>query len=45
MTAHEIDNTTINVDGLSSYYHRLLSLGHDPILGLIFSVTDIMNGT
>ena len=43
--AQDNRNTTINVDGLSPYYHRLLSLGHDPILGLIFGVADIMNGT
>ena len=32
------------VDGLSAYYHRLLSLGHDPLLGLIFGVFDILTG-
>lgn len=36
--------TTEYVTGLSAYYHRLLSLGHDPILGLIFGVYDILNG-
>ena len=38
-------NTTEYVEGLSAYYHRLLSLGHDPLLGFIFGVYDIMHGT
>lgn len=37
--------TTVDVDGLSPQYHRLLSLGHDPILGLYFGTKDILNGT
>ena len=37
-------HTTIDVDGLSAYYHRLLSLGHDPLLGFIFGVADILTG-
>ena len=36
--------TSINVDGLSAYYHRLLSLGHDPLLGFVFGVADILTG-
>ncbi|KUP04710.1 hypothetical protein Q75_14785 [Bacillus coahuilensis p1.1.43] len=32
------------VDGLSSWFHRYHSLGHDPILGFIFGVFDIMTG-
>lgn len=32
------------VEGLSTYYHRLLSIGHDPFLGLIFGVLDILSG-
>lgn len=32
------------VDGLSSWFHRYHSLGHDPILGFIFGVFDIMKG-
>lgn len=32
------------VDGLSSWFHRFHSLGHDPILGFIFGVFDIMIG-
>ncbi len=30
---------------LSAYNHRLRSLSHDPILGFIFGVLDMMNGT
>ncbi len=37
-------NTKIYVEGLSTYYHRLLSLGHDPILGFVVGVSDIMSG-
>ena len=37
-------NTTVNVEGLSAYYHRLLSLGHDPLLGFVVGVMDIMSG-
>lgn len=33
------------VDGLSAYYHRLLSLGHDPFLGFFVGVYDIIRGT
>jgi len=29
--AQDNRNTTIPVEGLSAYYHRLLSLGHDPL--------------
>jgi len=42
--AQDNRNTTEFVNGLSAYYHRLLSLGHDPLLGLIFGVFDIMTG-
>jgi hypothetical protein len=38
-------HTVEYVEGLSAYYHRLLSLGHDPLLGLIFGVADILNGS
>ena len=37
--------TTEYVTGLSAYYHRMLSLGHDPLLGFLFGVLDILNGT
>lgn len=42
--AQDNRNTIEYVNGLSAYYHRLLSLGHDPLLGLIFGVFDIMTG-
>lgn len=42
--AQDNRNTTEYVNGLSAYYHRLLALGHDPLLGLIFGVFDIMTG-
>ena len=38
------DAPNVEVDGLSTYYHRLLSLGHDPLLGFIVGVYDILNG-
>lgn len=42
--AQDNRNTTERVEGLSSYYHRLLSLGHDPLLGLVIGVADILTG-
>ena len=42
--AQDNRNTKIYVDGLSAYYHRLMSLGHDPLMGLIFGVSDILTG-
>lgn len=42
--AQDNRNTRVNVEGLSAYYHRLLSLGHDPLLGFIFGVADILSG-
>lgn len=42
--AQDNRNTTVNVEGLSAYYHRLLSLGHDPFLGFVFGVADILSG-
>lgn len=36
--------TNIEVKGLSTYYHRLLSLGHDPLLGLVVGTHDIFTG-
>lgn len=42
--AQDNRNTNEYVDGLSTYYHRLLSLGHDPLLGLFVGVYDILNG-
>lgn len=43
--AQDNRNTNVRVEGLSTYYHRLLTLGHDPFLGLLFGVLDILNGT
>lgn len=42
--AQDNRNTSVYVEGLSAYYHRLLSLGHDPIIGFVFGVMDIMTG-
>lgn len=42
--AQDNRNTTIHVEGLSAYYHRLLSLGHDPLLGLVIGIADILTG-
>jgi len=38
-------NTSVDVDGLSTYFHRIVSLGHDPILGFVFGVMDMLRGT
>lgn len=43
--AQDNRNTSVHVEGLSTYYHRLLSLGHDPVLGLLFGTVDILNGS
>ena len=37
-------NTTEYVTGMSAYYHRILSLGHDPLLGFVVGVFDILTG-
>lgn len=42
--AQDNRNTTIDIKGLSTYYHRALSFGHDPILGFIIGIFDIMTG-
>ena len=42
--AQDNRNTVTQVKGLSAYYHRLLSLGHDPLLGFVFGVSDILTG-
>ncbi|MDE8701798.1 hypothetical protein PZH32_02345 [Adlercreutzia equolifaciens] len=42
--AQDNRNTAEYVEGLSAYYHRLLSLGHDPFLGLFVGVHDIVTG-
>lgn len=42
--AQDNRHTTIRAEGLSAYYHRLLQLGHDPLLGFVFGVADILTG-
>jgi len=42
--AQDNRNTSVDINGLSAYYHRLLSLGHDPLLGFAVGVFDIMTG-
>lgn len=42
--AQDNRHTTEYVTGLSAYYHRLLSLGHDPLLMFAVGVFDIMTG-
>ena len=42
--AQDNRNTAVRIEGLSAYYHRLLSLGHDPLLGLVFGTSDILAG-
>lgn len=37
--------TAIHVEGLNPFMHRLVSLGHDPVLGLLFGTADIQKGT
>lgn len=40
-------NTIVHtwVEGLNPHFHREVSLGHDPILGFIFGVLDMLRGT
>ena len=33
------------MDGLSPKIHRLMSLGHDPVLAFVFGTMDVMSGT
>ena len=35
----------IDIAGLAPKYHRFMELGHDPILGFIFGILDILRGT
>ncbi len=42
--AQDNRHTTEHVEGLSAYYHRMLSLGHDPLLGFVVGVFDIITG-
>lgn len=39
------NKTNIAIEGLSTKFHRLVSLGHDPLLGFVVGVMDIKNGT
>lgn len=47
--AYDISSNTSKISqevlGLCPLYHRFQSLGHDPILGFIFGVSDLMKGT
>ena len=38
-------DVVIPKEGLTPNVHRLASLGHDPLLGLVFGVGDILSGT
>ena len=42
--AQDNRHTEKYVEGLSAYYHRLLQLGHDPLLGFVVGVFDIYTG-
>ena len=42
--AQDNRHTTEYIEGMSAYYHRLLSLGHDPLLGFVVGVFDIFTG-
>jgi hypothetical protein len=44
-TAASINDEYEKIKGMSGRTHRLQTLGHDPILGFIFGVLDIMRGT
>jgi len=43
--AQDNRNTKVYIETLSSYFHRFLQLGHDPILGFIFGVADMLRGS
>lgn len=38
-------NNGIDIKGLCPQYHRIMSLGHDPIMGFVFGVLDILRGS
>lgn len=42
--AHNKHGAGVVVDGLQSKMHRLMSPGHDPLLGVIFGVIDLLRG-
>lgn len=41
----EVDGKLQWIKGMGSWTHRFQSLGHDPVLGFVFGVLDIMRGT
>ncbi|WP_042355612.1 hypothetical protein [Bacillus rubiinfantis] len=43
--SHNDKGKGIDIDGLRPSLHRLMSPGHDPILGFVFGVIDILRGT
>jgi len=43
--AQDNRHTVEYVEGLTPYYHRLLELGHDPLLGFFVGILDIMHGS
>jgi hypothetical protein len=40
-----LDGELRNIPGMTGRSHRLQSLGHDPVLGFVFGVLDILRGT
>lgn len=42
---YNVGFTERQVEGLNPTMHRLYSLGHDPLLGFVIGVGDILNGT
>lgn len=44
-TSYMDEETIRTLGGMSAKTHRLQTLGHDPLLGFIFGVADIMRGT
>lgn len=38
------DKQLPEVEGMSPWYHRLITFGHDPLLGLVVGTIDIMRG-
>jgi len=43
---YDSQNTNgVHIDGMGGTTHRFQSLGHDPVLGFVFGVLDIMRGT
>jgi hypothetical protein len=40
-----LDGELVQIPGMTGRSHRLQSLGHDPVLGFVFGVLDILRGT